>query len=228
MGTVNYILTRSKRKTVAIHIRDGLVQVRAPVKTPIANIERFILSKEDWINEKLAQSKERVEKKESFVVDYGGRLLYKGEYFPLIAREGCHIGFDEEEKCFFVPPGYSAEQVRAHCIDIYKLLAKRDLSRRVEFFSEKMNLFPAAVKINSAKTRWGSCSSKRNVNFSWMLIMADEEVIDYIVVHEIAHIKQMNHSAEFWDVVSQFAPNFEDCRARLKKLQLKLNEEDWG
>jgi len=90
-----------------------------------------------------------------------------------------------------------------------------------------MGLSPNSLKINSAKTRWGSCSSKANLNFSWMLMMADDEVIDYIVVHELAHLRQMNHSPQFWEIVEKYIPDYKERKKRLKLLQLKLNEEDW-
>lgn len=225
MADIKYILKRSNRKTVAIHVRDGLVEVRAPHTMPISYIEEFIVSKEKWILDKLASSIERFEKKENFELGYGDDLLYRGAQYPLRAQQGKLMGFDEHG--FFVPPNLSAEEIKYAVVQIYRLLAKRDLGEKVGRLSEQMGLRPNSIKINSAKTRWGSCSSKSNLNFSWMLMMADDEVIDYIVVHELAHLKEMNHSNRFWDIVEKHFPDYADCKKRLKLLQIKLNDENW-
>jgi len=222
---IKYTLKRSDRKTVAIHIRDGLVEVRAPYGTSVGNIEKFIAAKERWISEKLAHSRARFEKKENFELDYGDSLLYRGSEYLLRAQQGKQIGFDENG--FFIPPDLSADNIKAAVVRIYRLLAKQALSEKVSSFAEKMGLHPNNIKINSAKTRWGSCSSKSNLNFSWMLMMADDDVIDYIVVHELAHLKEMNHSPLFWDIVERHAPDYKECKSRLKLLQLRLNEENW-
>ena len=91
-----------------------------------------------------------------------------------------------------------------------------------------MNVTPIAVKVNSAKTRWGSCSGRNSINFSWRLIMADDDVIDYVIVHELAHIKEHNHSDRFWAVVASVLPDYKMRQAKLKILQKKLASEDWG
>lgn len=225
---INYTLTRSHRKTVAIHIRNGTVEVRAPISMPRQSIDRFVMSKEAWITKNLAHSSERLEKKSGFSLDYGGLLTYRGKQCPIEARQSGHIGFDDEKKCFYLPPDLHPEQIKHCCIEIYKMLAKRDLTAKVKVFSEEMKLVPTAVKVNSAKTRWGSCSSRHSVNFSWMVVMADDAVSDYVVVHELAHIAEMNHSPRFWAIVARHIPDYEQCKAQLKVLQMKLSEEDWG
>ncbi|MDR2568929.1 MAG: M48 family metallopeptidase, partial [Oscillospiraceae bacterium] len=74
---------------------------------------------------------------------------------------------------------------------------------------------------------WGSCSAKKSLNFSWRLIMADEDVIDYVVVHELAHLIEMNHSVRFWAVVERVLPDYRERQKWLRELQRKLNVEDW-
>jgi len=108
-----------------------------------------------------------------------------------------------------MPPGLSPDEIKAACIQIYRILAKRDLTNRVFDFAKQMSVMPTVVKINSVKTRWGSCSSKKSLNFSWRLIMADDDVIDYVVVHELAHIIEMNHSQKFWAIVENILPDYQ-------------------
>jgi len=103
--------------------------------------------------------------------------------------------------------------------------AKELLPRRAAHFAGQMGVTPAQVKVTGAKTRWGSCSSKGNLNFSWRLMLADEEAIDYVVVHELAHLREMNHSPRFWAVVEAAMPDYRQRRLRLKGLQAAIMEQ---
>lgn len=221
-----YTLKRSDRKTIAIYVRDGEIEVRAPRRVPKHDIDRVVVSNEKWIQKKLAASNERLAQRENFSLAYGDYITCRGKQYPLTARDGTHVGFDEEQ--FYMPPNLTPEQMKIACIQIYRMLAKRDLTERVYRFAERMKVYPSAVKINGAKTRWGSCSAKKSLNFSWMLIMADDDVIDYVVVHELAHITEMNHSARFWAIVESVVPDYKERKARLKELQYKLSVEGWN
>ena len=222
---IEYTLTRSKRKTVALYIRKAGVEVRAPLKMPKRDIDKFVASKENWIKNKLTQVCERQEQRENFTLDYGSTVLYRGKQYPIAAKAGNRVGFDDT--AFYMPPELTSEKIKAACVQVYRMLAKRDLTERTLDFAKRMGVTPTAVKINGAKTRWGSCSGKKNINFSWRLIMADDFVIDYVVVHELAHLTEMNHSAKFWAIVEGILPDYKVRQKRLKELQKKLNAEDW-
>lgn len=222
---IEYTLTRSNRKTIAIYIRDGGVEVRAPMKAPRHDIDRFVSLKEDWIAEKLALMSERQEQRENFSLAYGDCVLYLGKNYPVAAKDGNQVGFDDVR--FYMPHGLTPEQIKYACIQIYRMLAKRDLTNKVLDFAKQMSVMPIAVKINDAKTRWGSCSGKKSLNFSWRLIMAEEALVDYVVVHELAHITEMNHSDRFWAVVERVLPDYSERRRQLKALQKRLSAEDW-
>ena len=99
------------------------------------------------------------------------------------------------------------------------------IPKRVSFYADIMGVTPAAVKISRAKTRWGSCSGKNSLNFSWRLMLCDIDVIDYVVVHECAHIKQHNHSKRFWKVVSDVLSDYPERRNRLNKMQRSFSYE---
>jgi len=222
---ISYTLTRSNRKTLALYIRNGIVDVRAPLNARKSDIDRFVASKEQWITDKLAKSSERMELRNSFALTYGDHVLYQGKQYPITAKQGNHIGFDDVS--FFVPPDLTPDQVKHACSSIYRLLAKRDLTLKTLEYAKIMSVIPTAVRINGAKTRWGSCSAKNSVNFSWRLIMADGDVIDYVVVHELAHIIEHNHSESFWAVVESIIPDHKDRKQKLKELQHRLGGEDW-
>ena len=95
--------------------------------------------------------------------------------------------------------------------------ARIQLPPRVKYFSEIMGLFPSAVKISSAATRFGSCSSKNSINFSYRLMLYPQEAIDYVIVHELAHIKHKNHSKDFYALVGRYMPDYKKREALLKK-----------
>ena len=220
-----YTLKRSNRKTVAIHIIDGAVEVRAPLKMPKHDIDHFVVSKEKWIFGKLADSLERATQRENFRLGFGDEIIYRGKQYPILEKQGDRIGFDN--KCFYMPPGLEPEQIKYACVQIYRLLAKRYLTEKTNEYAKRMSVTPVAVRINSAKTRWGSCSSKKSINYSWRLIMAGDDIIDYVVVHELAHISELNHSTRFWALVAGMLPDCNERRARLKELQRKLAVQDW-
>lgn len=222
---IDYTLTRSKRKTIAIYVREGMVEVRAPLKTPIRDIDKFVALKEQWILEKLAKLNRQATKRESFVLSYGDCVTYRGRLIEIVAVAGKRSDFDGERFC--IPPNLSSEEIKHNCIKIYKQLAKYDLTQKTQWYSRIMSVTPNAIKINSAKTRWGSCSNKKSLNFSWRLIMASDDVIDYVVVHELAHILQLNHSKKFWSIVESVLPDYKLRQKRLKELQHRLNNENW-
>jgi len=222
---MNYTITYSKRKTLALYVRSGVVEVRAPLKMTKSEIDRFVVSKEKWIRDKLAAFNERQEQRENFILTYGDTITYRGKQYPIAAKKGNHVGFDDE--CFYMPMDLSSESIKYACVQIYRMLARRDLTEKTLYFAQQMYVIPTAVKINGAKTRWGSCSSKNSINFSWRLIMADDDVINYVVAHELAHIKEHNHSNKFWDIVAAVLPDYKERQNKLKELQKKLSVEDW-
>ncbi len=179
---MEYNLIRSNRKTLAVYITDdAALEVRAPLKIPKADIDRFLITKEKWISEHLAAKAEQIGKKAAFCLDYNVMVLYRGREYPITAREGTHAGFDGT--CFYMPPGYDSDIIKATIIRLYKSLAKKLLTAKTDEYAKLMSIEPSSVKINSARTRWGSCSGKNGINYSWRLVLADDEVINYVVVH---------------------------------------------
>ena len=221
----NYTLTRQKRKTAVIYVRGGIVDVRAPLRMSKLAIDKFVAAHEKWITDKLAKSREQTERRAAFTLGYGDMLLYRGRQYPIVAEPGEEIGFDGA--AFYMPPDLSSAQIKAACVRIYRILAERDLTSKALDLAKQMGAAPARVRVNSAKTRWGSCSAKKSINFSWRLITAPDDVIDYVVVHELAHLTQMNHSARFWAIVEGMLPDYRGRKAKLKQLQHRLGGEDW-
>lgn len=97
---------------------------------------------------------------------------------------------------------------------------KKKFVRRVEYYSQKMGVTVGRITIRNQRTRWGSCSTKGNVNFNYQLYYLPDELLDYVVVHELAHRRHMNHSPEFWKEVEKYFPYYRECREELKKIKM--------
>lgn len=104
----------------------------------------------------------------------------------------------------------------------YKKQAKAYLQRKCRYFSGIMGLRHGEIKINGAKTRWGSCNRKGDINFTWRLLLMPEELVDYVVVHELAHLMEMNHSSRFWSVVERTIPDFKARRKKLREFERRI------
>lgn len=196
-------LVRSTRKTIAILVHpDGQVTVRAPKNVPLAQIQAFIDSKAEWIDQKREIARQKRESKPAlrqFAV--GERFLFMGREYPLVVREEPGKPLTLEENRFILRPSprYAPREVFYLW---YEREAHTVIKQRVEALAGKFNLGYKKIRITSARTRWGSCSSTGTLSFTWRLVMAPPEVIDYVVIHELAHTIEPNHSKRFWDRVA--------------------------
>jgi len=223
---MEYKLSRSRRKTIAIHIFDGVVDVRAPLKMPLKDIENFISIKKKWINKHLSRTGLQKQERDDFKVDYGDTVFITGK--PCVIKESLFsLQLMPYENELHIKYGKTPDEIKSECIKSYKTLAKGYLIPKTIEYANRMGLEKPFIKINSAKSRWGSCTSNKTINYSWRLIMADEEAIDYVIIHELVHLIEMNHSKRFWSVVEKFSPQYKECKKRLKDLQLKLSGENW-
>ena len=108
----------------------------------------------------------------------------------------------------------------------YKKKAQKFFQLKCQYFALQMGVKYGNVKVNSAKTRWGSCNRKGDINLTYRLLFASEELIDYVVVHELAHIREMNHSSRFWAIVEQMMPDYRERRKKLRDFQHELIMEE--
>ncbi|OQD59888.1 hypothetical protein MBBAR_1c02980 [Methanobrevibacter arboriphilus JCM 13429 = DSM 1125] len=223
-----YTITRSNRKTIAIKINaDSSLEVKAPVNLSKNKIDEFVNSKEKWI----AKHSERISNnyflKKQFELNFGDFILVRGQNNQIKPVDGKRAIYNKDKKIFFIPETDKQNQIKEILIELYKKIAHNHINKRVNYFKNKMDVKPIKIGITSAKTRWGSCSGKNSVNFSWKLIMADDKTIDYVIIHELAHIKQHNHSKKFWNIVESIMPDYPEQKKKLKILGEKLNKENW-
>lgn len=181
-------LIRSKRRTISLMVKDdGGLLVRAPHRTRIEYVEKFVQEKQSWIKKQRILMQDFLQRRKShkFITDEG--ILYLGKRRR---PRGLDLGRYEAIKSW------------------YKEQAFDFLQERLDFYSKELNLKYGVLKITNAKRRWGSCSGLNNMNFTWRLMMAPKKVIDYVAVHELAHIKHKNHSPRFWNLVAEMMPKY--------------------
>lgn len=194
--------------------------VRAPFKASISYIEEIVNKKSHWIEKKTKQAIEKAKLKSAKRFIEGERFLYLGDFYTLC------IGKPNSGKlCFegkFILPKVSSDRARELFISWYKAQAKRIIKERVRLYSKQINAVYRKIRITNAKRRWGSCSQKGDLNFSWRIIMAPLEVLDYLVVHEMAHLLESNHSRRFWERVAAYYPEYKMPRSWLKEKGFSL------
>ncbi len=209
-------IVRSKRKTIALQVTDNATLIiRAPYDVDEETLLRVMLKHEKWIRKKIEEIKRRDPKagKKEFVNGEG--FLYLGKYYKLtiVDNQDVPLHFDNS---FYLLRDY-LPVARDVFINWYKERAYEKIKERVAFYAQKRGLKYNRINITNAEKRWGSCSAKGNLNFSWRLIMAPLPVIDYVVVHELVHLVERNHTREFWAKVKLLMPDYEKYRSWLKE-----------
>jgi hypothetical protein len=209
-----FLLIRSARRTLALEIMpDAAVLVRAPRRTPMKQIHHFIASHGDWISRKQAAVLERPRTAAKEYVE-GEEFLFLGGTcrLSLVDAPSPEIDFDGR-LCL---SRHALPRARETLVKWYKAQARKAFSERVEKYAPAMGCQPAAIRITSPQRRWGSCGATGSLNLNWRLVMAPREVIEYVVVHELAHLKHRHHGRDFWDFVEAFAPDYRRHRKWLK------------
>ena len=216
-----YRIIRSKRKTAMLVVKsDGKVEVRVPNGVADAEIKRILSDKAEWITKHREQISIRRAKKEAFRLKPGDRIRLMDERFPI--KKGKCPAF--EKGIFWVS---SETLIKEQVIQIYRVLARKILCEKIAYWEPIVGVKATGFRINGAKTRWGSCSGKNSLNFSWRLIMAPEAAVDYVVVHELCHILEHNHSKGFWKQVERVLPDYRQRQACLKAFSESLAMENW-
>lgn len=200
--------------------KDAQVVVKAPNRVSQRYIDDFVTSKNDWVQKNVKKMEVLAEQRQP--KKYNG-----GEFFMLFGKE-CMMCISSAEKKIslvddriYFPQAY-LDNPKDHMVKWYKGIAKKYLINRTQQIAEQLDLKPNKIKITSADKRWGSCSSKKNINFSYKLIMADEMAIDYVIIHELCHLFYMNHSRLYWNTVEKIMPEYKQYKKYLKANEFKF------
>jgi hypothetical protein len=200
-------IIRSRRRTIALEITSrATLVVRAPLRASAADIEEIILQKSSWILRKIGEIKRRPFSPRHEYAE-GELFLYLGRSYPLQFVENGNLTIERGDRLYVSRT--LMPDIRNELKRWYMKEAIREIPARCMWFSLKTGHVPATIRITDARQRWGSCTHNGGLNFSWRLIQAPPEMVDYVVVHELVHISQPDHSKKFWDKVRKIMPDYE-------------------
>lgn len=192
-------IIKSFRKSITMKVeKDWIIIIKAPFFTSKKIIDTFLEKNKNWIEERKNEIIKRF------------REFKEGEKFFFFWEE-YEFKFDNKSEkiyfdgLFFYLNKKHKDRLREKFIEFYKYEAKKYIEKRITEISKENNLVFNSFKITSAKTRWGSCTSRKNLNFTYRLIMTPMKTIDYVIIHELAHLVEMNHSKNFWDLVEKMS-----------------------
>ncbi|KAF0814584.1 hypothetical protein IGB42_00638 [Andreprevotia sp. IGB-42] len=201
--TLDYTLKRSaRRRSIGLKIGGDGLTVTLPARAPVAEAERVIRLKADWILRHLDTPRAAAPQ-----LAGGGQVLWLGSPRMLIANAG-RARLDDATLALAAPP----DQLPAAFARFCQRAARPYFLQRVALWQQRMNLVARRVLLTSARTRWGSCTAAGDVRLSWRLMQAPPEVIDYVIIHELAHLAELNHSPRFWAVVAAVCPDWKKQR----------------
>jgi len=227
---IRYTVVRSarRRKTVAITLDASRgVLVAVPAKTPAAEIKSIVAGRAAWI----------VQRASSRTLEAQAKQYVNGESLPYLGQQAClfveHAAVRSTSVAFnpwsfhVTVPAHLADAERhtaihAAVVRWYRTQAHEHLAERTAYWAGRTGLAPASILIREQRRRWASCSASGVIRFNWRLMLAPPSLIDYVVVHELMHLRVPNHSPAFWAEVAAAMPDFTSRRAQLRKIGSQL------
>lgn len=211
------IVTRQKRKSISLSINaEGQIVVKAPRFLPLFAINQFVKQHETWIQKKLQISKKQSYFGKNYDVTYQFQPISRSKFYKI-----------QNTFQIILPDYYREVDDSLIAQEIYKTMhtwvhrsMKEELTKRVEMWSTKLGYSYNNISVKDVSSHWGSCSSNKNLNFNYKLAFLPEELIDYVIVHELCHLVEMNHSPRFWQLVETWIPDYKKRRKMLKKCRI--------
>lgn len=225
---ISLTIEYKKRKTLSIEVHPtGEVKVKAPIGVSEERVKEFIKRKGAWIIGKVEKFQEINKNRKVITYESGDKILYLGrEYNLRIVNNKQYKKSSVEvlgDKIIVLCVSKEMEGVKLALEKWYRKKALENILHSIDGYVRCFNTKPKSIKIRAAKTRWGSCSYKDDLMFNWKLIMAPQQVIDYVVVHEMCHMNHKNHSKDFWENVEKIIPKYKEYQLWLKTYGYKLD-----
>ena len=223
--TIAYAFQRVKRKTIGMSVGADGLEVRAPRWATVASVEAVLHEKSAWILRKLQESQERQKQMRHTVIEWrdGASLPFLGEQW-LVRLDPEHqspqASYQETSpKCLPIAlsihaqPGQIRDAVQAWLMQ----QAKLNFTQRLDHFAPQLGVQWKRLSLSNASSRWGTASADGSIRLNWRLIHFKQDVIDYVVVHELSHLRVMNHSPQFWETVGSLVPDYQQRRHALNE-----------
>jgi predicted metal-dependent hydrolase len=226
--TVSYTLKRSyKARLIWLNIKQktGLT-VTIPYNYNVQKLPEYLNFNCDWILRNLEKYCSQIEASSAIDTRPANTISYLGKYITVMQERNNSgpTAVRLTQNNLIVSLNSSSQNVSFSELESwYRIQANRLINDKVKKFSQLMGLAYNRVVIRDQKSRWGSCSCRRNLNFNWRLIMAPEAVLDYVIIHELCHLKEMSHSKSFWKLVTHYCPEWHELRGWLDNHCNELN-----
>ncbi len=218
---IQYEVVRSRRRrTASIKVEPGQVRVMVPSWVDDAWIANWVQEKRHWISQKQQQLGAQTSAHE-IIIEQGAQVPFMGQglnlTYGLAGQAGVTLQGDQLQ-ISLSRRGSRAPEIRAEeaLRGWYQREAENYLAQRLQYWQALMGLNPTGLRVKGFRRRWGSCDNRGGIALNWRLIMTPPELIDYVLVHELAHLKHFNHSARFWALVARFVPEYREYREALQ------------
>ena len=216
---VVYELRRSRRRTIGFYVDDAGLRVTAPRWVTLAEIDSAIGEKSRWILRKLVEWREHARRRERLAVrwEHGATVTFLGRTLTMRLDASCRsVSLHEDTLRIGLPTGAGPEQLKDAVQAWLQAQARALFAQRLPIYTARLGRAPTRWRLSSARTRWGSCAPDGSIRLNWRLVHFPVEIVDYVVAHELAHLKEMNHGPRFWATVQAMLPEFEAARRQLK------------
>lgn len=220
---LEYRLVRSKRRSIGFLIDDDGLRITAPRWVTVVEIENAIREKQRWIFAKLNERRERSARRLQPQMQWcdGATLPYLGNNVTLriLSAQAAGIAYDDamRELTICLPPDAGEQQLKDRVQGWLQTEAKRLFAERLPVYAEKLDVTYHSFALSSATTQWGSCTVEGKIRLNWRLIHFALPMIDYVIAHELSHLREMNHSPRFWATVQSIFPEFEAAKRALRE-----------
>lgn len=211
----DFEVKKSHRRTLAIEVRAGKVIVRSPLFISAATISRFVDEKADWIGRKIIETQSRQDKQDE------SRIKYLGIDYEVKFDEIERVHFDSESRVLFIPRK-KRELVKTQLRRFFLQQTAQLVRDIIKDFEADFDLENAKINFKFFKSKWGSCSGKNNLSFNGYLASVPFEVIRYVVVHELCHIRHKNHQKQYWREVESYDRDYKEHRKYLRNHHIKI------
>ena len=207
---MEYNIIRKKIRNAYIQVKDDSVFIRVPLKMSDKEISKIIAEKKCWIEKQINMQKVKANEEKS-------GIMLLGKKYPIVVNksQSDHIEITEKSVDIYTPDA-SEENINRLINDLYKKCAQNQFIKSTQKMMNITNLEPNLWRIRDINYAWGSCSSKKTITLSLKLIKKREELIEYVILHELCHLKYMNHSKQFWELVEKYMPHYKLFRKELK------------
>lgn len=223
---VAYEFQRGQRRTIGLSVGPQGLSVRAPRWTPLAEVDALVQRKADWVLAKLRQLQQAcplapvvTEWRDGTAIPYLGRSLALA-CAPEHRFDHAGAMLDGERLLLALARDAGPERLRDAAQAWLMREARRIFLQRLDHFAPRLGVRYSGLKLSSAQTRWGSASADGGIRLNWRLVHLSLEMIDYVVAHELSHLREMNHGPDFWGVVASVLPDYEQRRQALRRVRL--------